>query len=160
MPHRLDLLVDEVGETGVNVAGGDGVDASEIPPLVGERAGEMDAACFGDVVGGLFLWVVGNVTGHGSSDDQAASLAFSEVKTNGSGAVESSIQISLNDFVPCLDSAVQDARIRCASGIGNENIDLAKVLDDIRNQLLNILVVADVALVRLRLDAVLLLELL
>ena len=53
MPEILGLLVDEVREAGVDVAGRDGVDAGEVAPLVGEGAGEVDAAGFGDIVGGL-----------------------------------------------------------------------------------------------------------
>lgn len=53
VPHLLDLLVDEVGETGVNVAGGDGIDTSEVAPFVGEGASQVDAAGLGHVVGGL-----------------------------------------------------------------------------------------------------------
>ena len=53
VPEILSFLVDEVGETGVDVAWRDGVDTGEVTPFVGEGAGEMDAACFGDVVGCL-----------------------------------------------------------------------------------------------------------
>lgn len=53
VPEILSLLVDEVGETGVDVAWGDGVDAGEVTPFVGKGAGKVDAAGFGDVVGGL-----------------------------------------------------------------------------------------------------------
>jgi len=35
-PEVLDLLVHKVGETGVNVAGGDGVDAGKVAPFVGQ----------------------------------------------------------------------------------------------------------------------------
>lgn len=54
-PEVLGVLVDEVRQTGVDVAGGDAVDTSEVSPLVGQRAGEVNAAGLGDVVGGLFL---------------------------------------------------------------------------------------------------------
>lgn len=53
MPELLDIFGHEVGETGVDVAGGDGVDAGEIAPLVGQRAGQVNAAGFGDIVGRL-----------------------------------------------------------------------------------------------------------
>ena len=53
VPELLSLLVDEVGETGVDVAWGDGVDAGEVPPFVGKGFREVDAGGFGDVVGGL-----------------------------------------------------------------------------------------------------------
>ena len=50
MPQLLDVLGDEVGQAGVDVAGGDGVDAGKVTPFVGEGSCEMDAAGFGDVV--------------------------------------------------------------------------------------------------------------
>lgn len=50
MPELLSLLRDEVGETGVNVTRGDGVDTGEVTPLVGKRAGKVDATSLGDVV--------------------------------------------------------------------------------------------------------------
>jgi hypothetical protein len=53
VPEILSLLVDEVRETSVDVAGRDGVDASEVTPLVGKGSGEMDAASLRDVVRGL-----------------------------------------------------------------------------------------------------------
>lgn len=53
VPQFLNVLGNKVGETGVDVAGGDGVDSGKVAPLVGERTGEMDAAGFGDVVAGL-----------------------------------------------------------------------------------------------------------
>jgi hypothetical protein len=160
LPQVLDLLVNEIGETSVNVAGGDAVDAGKVSPLVGQRFRQVDAARLGDVVGCLLLWEVGDVTGHGGGDDQAARLAFLEVVAHGLSAVEGAVQVGLDDFVPRLDRGVEDAAVGRASGVGNEDIDLAKVLDDILDQLLDALVLADVALVGLGLDAVLLLELL
>ncbi len=53
VPEILSFLVDEVGETGVDVAGRDGVDPCEVTPFVGKGASKVDAAGFGDVVGGL-----------------------------------------------------------------------------------------------------------
>lgn len=100
------------------------------------------------------------MTGHGRSDDQAASSLLSEVKADGSSAIEGSVQVSLDDFVPCLHGAVQDTRISGTTSIGDEDIDFAKVFDDISDQLLDVLVVANIALVWLGLDAVLLLQLL
>lgn len=49
-PQILDLLVNEVAQPSVNVARGDGVDTSEVAPLVGQRASHVDAAGLGDVV--------------------------------------------------------------------------------------------------------------
>jgi hypothetical protein len=107
----------------------------------------------------LFLREVGNVTGHGGSDDQAASAPLSEMKTNSPSAVECSVQISLDNLVPCLDGAIQDTGVGGTAGIGDEDIDLAKVFDNVCNQLLNVLVVANVALVWLGFDTILLLKL-
>lgn len=53
MPQFLNVLGNKVGETSVDVAGGDGVDSGKVAPLIGERTGEMDATGFGDVVAGL-----------------------------------------------------------------------------------------------------------
>jgi hypothetical protein len=50
VPEILSLLVNEVGETSIDVAGGDGVDTSKVAPLVGQRLGEMDAASLCNVV--------------------------------------------------------------------------------------------------------------
>lgn len=61
MPDLLDLLVHKVRQARVDVARGDAVDAREVAPLVREGLRQVDAACFGDVVGGLLLGVVGDV---------------------------------------------------------------------------------------------------
>lgn len=58
-PEILDLLVNKVGETSVNVAGRDGVNPGKVTPLIGERPSHVYAAGLGDIVGGLFLWEVG-----------------------------------------------------------------------------------------------------
>lgn len=50
VPKLLDVLGNEVGETSVNVTGRDAVDTGKVTPLVGERAGHVDAASLGDVV--------------------------------------------------------------------------------------------------------------
>merc|ERR1712036_85135 len=120
----------------------------------------VDAASLGHVVRGLFLWEVGNVAGHRGGDDQAAGLALPEVQTNGPRAVEDTIQIGLNDLIPCLHGAVEDIGVTGPASIGNEDIDLAKVLNDRLDRGLNVLVLAHVELVRLGLDAVLVRQLL
>jgi hypothetical protein len=61
VPEILRLLVDEVRETRIDVAGGDGVDAGEVAPFVCEGFGEVDAAGFGDVVGCLDEDVSGEI---------------------------------------------------------------------------------------------------
>lgn len=159
MPQLLGLLGNEVGETGVDVAGGDGVDTSEVPPLVGEGASHVDAASLCDVVGGLLLGVVGDVTGHGGSDDEGASLALAEVETDGTRAVEGAGQVSLDDLVPLLHGGIEDTVVGRLASVGDEDIDLAEVLDHVLDELLDVGVVTDGALVGLGLDVVLLAEL-
>jgi hypothetical protein len=107
----------------------------------------------------LFLRKVCNVTGHGSSDDEAASLSLPEVKATSSRAVVHTSQISLNDLVPLLDWCVEDTAVGSTASIGDEDIDFAKILDDILDKLLYLFIAADIALVCLRLDAVLLRQL-
>jgi hypothetical protein len=50
VPQLLDVLGNEVRQTGVNVSGGNGVDTGKVPPLVGERLGKVNAASLCDVV--------------------------------------------------------------------------------------------------------------
>lgn len=100
------------------------------------------------------------MTRHGSSDDQAASLALSEVQTDSTGAVEGSGKVSLDNLLPLLDSGIEDTVVGGTASVGDEDIDLAEVLDHVLDQLLDVLVVANVALVALGLDTVLLAELL
>jgi hypothetical protein len=160
VPELLGLLGDEVGETGVNVTGGDGVDTGEVAPLVGEGASHVDAASLGDVVGGLLLGEVGDVAGHGGGDDEGAGSALLEVVADGLGAVEGTVQVDLDNVVPGLDGAVEDARVGGGTGVGDEGIDLAEVGNDVLDELLAGLVAVDLALVGLGLDAVGLLEVL
>ena len=159
-PEVLDLLVDKVGETGVDVAGGDGVDTGKVAPLVGEGAGHVDAAGLGDVVGGLLLGEVGDVAGHGGGDDEATGTALLEVRTDGLGAVEGTGQVGLDDLLPVLDGAVEDTAGGGAAGVGDEGVDLAKLLDHVVDEVLDALPATDVALVGLDLDTVLLGQLL
>ena len=160
MPQLLDVLGNEVGQTSVNVSRGDGVDTGKVPPLVGERLGEVNAASLSNVVGGLLLGEVGNVAGHGGGDDERASLALAEVETDGTGAVEGTGQVGLDDLVPLLNGSVEDTVVGSLSGVGDEDIDLAEVLDDVLDELLALSVLVDLALVGLDLDAVLLAHLL
>lgn len=68
----------------------------------------MDAAGFGNVVGGLLLGEVGDVTRHRCRDDEGSSAASLEVVANSLGTVKGSVQISLDNLIPCLDSAIED----------------------------------------------------
>lgn len=63
----------------------------------------MDAACLGNVVGGLLLREVGNVAGHRGGDDEGSGSTFLEMCANGLCAVEGSVEIGLDDFVPGID---------------------------------------------------------
>lgn len=159
-PQVLDLLVNKVGQTGVDVAGRDAVDAGKVAPLVGERLGHMDAASLGDVVGGLLLGEVGNVTRHGGGNDEAAGAALLEVGANGLGTVEGTSQVCLNNLLPVLDGAVKNSAVGSAAGVGDKGIDLAELLNDILNEPLDALPVAHITLVGLDLDTVLLAQLL
>lgn len=78
------------------------------------------------------------------------------MQTDGSGTVVNTRQIGLDDLVPLLDGRIEDTAVGGTAGVSDEDVDLAKVLDDLGDQLLDFLVVADVGLVRLSLDAVLL----
>lgn len=110
-PKLLGVVVDEVGQTSVDVAGRDGVDTGEVAPLVGERARHVDAASLGDVVGGLLLREVGDVAGHGGRDDEGAGALLLEVLADGLGAVGSAVEIDLDDMVPVGSRAVDDTSI-------------------------------------------------
>jgi len=108
-PEVLYILGHEVRQAGVDVARGDGVDAGEVAPLVGQRLGHVDAACLGDVVGGLLLGEVGDVAGHGGRDDERAGAALFEVRADRFGAVEGSVEIGLDHLVPGFGGAVENA---------------------------------------------------
>lgn len=149
LPQVLDLLVNKIGETGVDVAGGDAVDACEISPFVGQGSSQVKASGLGDVVGSLLLGEVGNVAGHGGGDDEASGATLLEVMADGLGAVEGSSEIGLDDFVPVLDAAVEDTGVGGSAGVGDEGVDLAEILDDVLDELVNALVVTDIAFVGL-----------
>ena len=99
------------------------------------------------------------MSGHGSGDDEAAGLALSEMQADGSGTVVNTGQIGLDDLVPLLDGGIEDTTVGGTASVGDEDVDLAEVLDDLGDQLLDFVVVTDIGLVRLGLDAVLLREL-
>lgn len=158
-PEVLNILRNEIRKTGVDVARGDAVDASKVSPFIGKRPGQVETASLGHVVRGLLLRIIGNVAGHGGGDDKAAGPALLEMVTNSLGAVEGTCQIGLDDLVPVLDGAVQDAAVGSAAGVGDKCIDLAEVFDDVADELGNVVVVAHVAFVCLGLDAVFLAQL-
>lgn len=108
----------------------------------------------------LLLGEVGNVTRHGGSDDERAGLSLLEVVANSLCTVEDTSQISVNDLLPVLDAGVKDTGVGSAASVGDHNIDLAEVLDNVLNQLLHIGIVVDVALVWDALDTVFLRDLL
>ena len=120
----------------------------------------MDAAGLGDVVGRLLLGKVRNVPAHGRGDDEGTLLLLAEVEADGTGAVEGAVQVGVDDLVPILDTRIQDASIGRPARVGDEDVDPAELLDDLGDELLDVGVVADVALVGLGLDAVLFLEIL
>jgi len=63
----------------------------------------VNTACLCDIVGGLLLREVGDVAGHRGGDDEGAGSALFEVCSNSFGAVEGSVEIGLDDFVPGFD---------------------------------------------------------
>ena len=100
------------------------------------------------------------MTGHGGSDDKGAGLSLLEVVADGLRTVEDTSQIGVDDLLPVLDAGVKDTGVGGTAGVGDHDIDLAKVLDDVLNQLLHIGIVVDVALVWDALDTVFLRDLL
>lgn len=72
----------------------------------------------------------------------------------------SAVQVSLDNLVPGLLGALEDTTIGGSTSVGDEAIDLAKVGQNVLDELLALLVLADIALVGLGLNAVLLGELL
>lgn len=154
VPQLLDVLGDEVGKTSVNVSRRDGVDTGKVAPLISERLGHVNASSLGDVVRGLLLWEVGNVAGHGRSDDQRSSTALLEVGADSLGAVEGTVEIDVDDVVPGLDGAVKNTRVGGGTSVGDESINLTKLLDNVGNELCAVLVLVDLALVGLDLDSV------
>lgn len=118
MPQSLGLGVNEVAEAGVDVTGGDAVDTGKVAPLVGQRAGHVDAAGLGHVVRGLLLGEVGNVARHGGSDNERAVALLLEDSTNSLGAVGSTVQVGVDDTVPLFLGAVNDTGVgSCASTV-------------------------------------------
>ena len=133
MPQLLNLLIHKVRQTRINITRRDAIDASEVPPLVRQRLGQMDTSCLGDIVRRLLLREIGNVAGHAGSDDEGAGLALAEMQPDGAGAVEGPVQIGIDDLVPRLDAGVQDAGVGRAARVGDEDVDAAEVFDHVRD---------------------------
>ncbi|KAI6760449.1 hypothetical protein HG530_009309 [Fusarium avenaceum] len=159
-PELLGLGVDEVGEAGVDVAGGDAVDTGKVAPLVGEGLGHVDAASLGHVVRSLLLGEVGDVARHGGCDDERAVALLLEESADGLGAVGGAVEVDLDNVVPVGGGAVDDTSVGGSTGAEEASVNLAKVLDNLTDEALNVVVVGSVQLVGLGLDAVLLDELL
>lgn len=96
---------------------------------------------------------------HGGSDDEGSRSALFEVRADGFGAVEGAVEIGLDDFVPGLDGAVEDARVGCATGVGDEGVDLAEFFDHLGHEGGDGFPVADIAFVGFDFNAVFLGEL-
>jgi hypothetical protein len=69
-------------------------------------------------------------------------------------------KIGLDDLVPLVNGSVEDTVVGSLAGVGDEDIDLAEVGNDVLDELLARRVLVDLALVGLDLDAVLLAHLL
>jgi hypothetical protein len=104
----------------------------------------------------LFLGVVGDVTGHRSGDDKTALALLLEDGANGLCTVVHTSQVSVDDLVPVLNAGLENTSVGSLSGIGDHDIDLAKVLDNIVDELLYGSEFGDTALVGLALDTELL----
>jgi hypothetical protein len=106
----------------------------------------MDTSSFRNIVARLLLREICNVAGHGCSDDEGARLALAEVVADGFGAVESTSQISVDDFFPGFDGGVQNTAVGRLAGVGDEDVDFAKVFDHVCDELLDVVPVADLTL--------------
>ena len=51
-----------------------------------------------------------------------------------------------------LDGAVQDSGVGCGAGVGDEGVNLAKVFDDVLDELFAAVILVGLKLVRFRLD--------
>lgn len=131
LPQILGFLVNEVGEAGIDVAGRDAIDTGKVTPFVCQRASQVDAACLGDVVRGLFLREIGNVARHGGGDDETSSSTFLEVMANGLGTVEAAREVGLDDLVPVFDRAIKNATAGCTAGVGDKSINLRSSKSDV-----------------------------
>ena len=85
----------------------------------------MDAARLGDIVGSLLLRKVGNVAGHGGSNNKTSGATLLEVVAHSLGTVEATRQIGLDHLVPVFDRAIKDAAASGAAGVGDESVNLA-----------------------------------
>lgn len=114
----------------------------------------MDAPGLGDVVARLLLRIVGDEAGHGRGDDQGPRLALAEMQAYGAGAVSASVQIGIDDFLPLLDGGIEDAVVGGFAGVGDEDVDFAKVFDYVCDEGFDAFVLVDLAFVGFAFDAV------
>lgn len=70
------------------------------------------------------------------------------------GTVCGTVEIGGNNLVPLLFGAVQNTAVGWATCVGDEDVNLAKLLDDVLDELDDIIVVPNVALERLGLDSI------
>jgi hypothetical protein len=155
LPQILRLPVNEIAQPSIDITGRDRVNTGKVAPLVSQRARHVNAACLSDVVGGLFLGKVGDVSGHRGGDDEGSSSAFLEVVSDSLCAVEGTVQICLDDFIPLLNTSIQNTGVCGTTSICDECIDFAELPDHFCDQLGDAVVVSDVELVRLGFYAVL-----
>lgn len=120
---------------------------------------------------------------HGRRNDKGSATLLLEMGADSLCAVGSAIQVDLNNLVPSGRSSINNTCVRSGSGtaindistprllgkinsiwkfniLGNKGVNLAKVANDLVDAALNIIVVADVELVGLDLDTIVLHELL
>lgn len=153
-PQVLRLLVHEVRQAGIDIPRRDTVNPGKIPPLIRQRLGKVNAPRLGHIVARLLLRIVRNMARHTARDDEAALAPLLEVRADSLRAVKRTRQIRLDHLRPVIHRAIQDP---CAGGtprIRDEGVDLPELGDHVRDQLLDALPVAHVALVGLGLDAV------
>jgi hypothetical protein len=67
---------------------------------------------------------------HGPREDKVARPLLAEDLAGGAGAVKGTVEINVHDAVPVLELVVQTRRARRLAGIGDHDVQLAKVLDD------------------------------
>lgn len=78
----------------------------------------MDAAGLGDVIRRLLLGEVDDVARHGGGDDEGAGAALLKVLADGLGAVGGAVEVDVDDLVPGLLGALEEAAIGGGAGAG------------------------------------------
>jgi hypothetical protein len=89
----------------------------------------VDTSSLGDVVAGLLLREVGNVTRHGGCNDEGSSSTLLEVVTDSLGTVEDTVQVGLDDLMPVLSATLEDTRCSGTTSVGNELWSAVLVLE-------------------------------